>query len=130
MLKDHDMSSGQVEPSSADLGSILGRPVQEVSFSKIVKVCPEHHGALLDLQDHYHRVYRDKVPITWLLYKILDEYFSVPENVFPRYSILDSINESRPSGRPLPSTGMLSDLDSFLLVTQKKIVDKEVGHAS
>jgi hypothetical protein len=96
----------------------LGRKPQLVSFNKILKVCPEHHEALLMLQAHYLMTYRDPIPVTWLLYKILDEYFSCVENIAPRYPMLDAVQGSRPKDRPLGRTGMLGDLESFLLVTQ------------
>jgi hypothetical protein len=98
-----------------------------MQFDKIVKICPEHHGALLAIQAHYFEAYREKVPVTWILYRALDEYFSNPANVLPRHAILDSINASRPEGRALSPSGMLGDLDAFLLVASNGLRGTDAG---
>lgn len=96
---------------------------EKINFPRLAKISIDHHQALLILQAHYQQTYGEKVPLTWLLYRILEGYFKDDQHCYPRHPILDVIKEKCPPGRPLPG-GLFEDLSAFMLFTSgEKIKD-------
>jgi len=91
-----------------------------VNFNKQMRLDQAQHEKLLQLKDHCAKVYLEDVSLTWLVYKILDDYFQDPKKLTPSWPVLDNLAKSRPHGKPMG--GVFSDLETFLVMTRSEVV--------
>ena len=97
-----------------------GSPVE---FTKLIRTTVKHHDWMNQLKMHYANVYGEDVPLTWILYKLIEEKLADPMNREPRYPVLDSLAQHRPQGRPVGH--VFSDIETFMMMTTDKKITED-----
>jgi len=87
-------------------------------FTKQMRLDKHQYDQLAQIKKFYANTYHERVTITWLVYSILNKYFSDPKNLEPRHKLLDDIAKTQPQGHPIG--GMFSNLETFMSMTVKE----------